>query len=159
MRLYSLSLKATGYPEGKKCISVAQNYGEWLSSAGFENIQTTSREVPTCGWSTGKLEETSKEVLLSFATPQIFGCEKLGSRISLLCEIGLILSLITQWWLEVSRQKRSSVELGLRQEMSSRTRRPSLLCDCKFPQQRAGSKTDRDSHACWGRKKAKSEGQ
>ena len=52
-RLYNLALGATGHPEGKKSVSVAQDCGAWLRTARFEGVQTAFKEVPTCAWSTG----------------------------------------------------------------------------------------------------------
>ncbi|RMZ75683.1 hypothetical protein DV738_g5325, partial [Chaetothyriales sp. CBS 135597] len=52
---YQGGLTNCGYPDGKKGSSIAQMCGSWMRTAGFEQLQTSVKEVPTCGWSTGIL--------------------------------------------------------------------------------------------------------
>ncbi|RMZ85713.1 hypothetical protein DV737_g393, partial [Chaetothyriales sp. CBS 132003] len=50
LRLYESALNNSGYPEGKKATSIAQQCGSWMRTALFQKLQTSVKEVPTCGW-------------------------------------------------------------------------------------------------------------
>ncbi len=54
-RLYAESLSVTTRPEGRKRARVVQDCESWMRMAGFVNVSTDVRDIPTCPWPTGKL--------------------------------------------------------------------------------------------------------
>jgi hypothetical protein len=54
-RLYAESLSRTTRPEGRKRARVVQDCESWMRMAGFINVSTDVRDVPTCPWPTGRL--------------------------------------------------------------------------------------------------------
>lgn len=53
--LYAQSLGITNRPEGRKGARVTQDCESWLRMAGFTNVSTVVRDVPTCPWPLGML--------------------------------------------------------------------------------------------------------
>ncbi|KIW12179.1 hypothetical protein PV08_09455 [Exophiala spinifera] len=49
-RLYTEALGSSTRPEGKKRSRVVQDFEVWMRMAGFINVSTDVRDIPTCAW-------------------------------------------------------------------------------------------------------------
>jgi len=52
-RLYTQSLSLSNRPEGRKSTRVTQNCENWMRAAGFIDVSSDIRDVPTCAWPAG----------------------------------------------------------------------------------------------------------
>ncbi|KAJ9643874.1 hypothetical protein H2204_002019 [Knufia peltigerae] len=52
-RLYTQALGSSARPEGRKRSRVVQDCEAWMRMAGFVNVSTDVRDVPTCAWPQG----------------------------------------------------------------------------------------------------------
>ncbi|KIV90154.1 hypothetical protein, variant 4 [Exophiala mesophila] len=58
-RLYHQSIARSSRPQGRKSMRVAQDCETWMRMAGFVNVTTDIRDVPTCAWRTGRISHTN----------------------------------------------------------------------------------------------------